>query len=418
MHPDFLVCATWVSSFSRLNCPVLRQVTSTRGVPWRVACFLKPPFYVTYLSVALQWKKSPFEITLFSTLNNTMAAPSGSQADPDAETNLSSRTRISAMIREDWAQSAKEDGNDNSLWEDVFGFVSSTSSRYTRSDVPVQLLEEDMHDLWYLFFQASMNISGERAEQDRLVMQILYARELGALLRKGENMEIIGEAVTRDGRIYKDLPFLVGDMTDYWIRESGSMSTDQRQNFASFLAKASAAGVADDKLCGCALIILRDTLESTTRLGKGASSPTVVPERQDDCRSNEGLSIAELLPAANAWIFHAGHKIVQLSDNSVNIFPIQVGMLGDLARAEGVIPETGGFSPQRWLFWVKRLGEIEKSETVGEEEAGTATFARGMMNSMLNIVACSDSTMTRELARQGKLPYQWVFEGKQGPLSS
>lgn len=119
------------------------------------------------------------------------------------------------MIREDWAQSAKEDGNDNSLWEDVFGFVSSTSSRYTRSDVPAQLLEEDMHDLWYLFFQASMNISGERAEQDRLIMQILYARELGVLLRKGENMEIIGEAVTRDGRIYKDLPFLVGDMTDY-----------------------------------------------------------------------------------------------------------------------------------------------------------------------------------------------------------
>jgi hypothetical protein len=231
-------------------------------------------------------------------------------------------------------------------------------------------------------------------------------------------MEIIGEAVTRDGKIYKDLPFLVGDMTDYWIRESGSMSTNQRQNFASFLAKLSAAGVADDKLCGCALITLRDTLESTTRLGKDVPGHTVVSERQDDRQSNEGLSIAELLPAANAWIFHAGHKIVQLSDNSVNIFPVQVGMLGDLARVEGVIPENRGFSPQRWLFWVKRLGEIEKSETGGDEEAGIATFARGMMNTMLNIVACSDSTMTRELARQGKLPYQWVFEGKQGPSSS
>jgi hypothetical protein len=93
-------------------------------------------------------------------------------------------------------------------------------------------------------------------------------------------------------------------------------------------------------------------------------------------------------------------------------------MLGDLARAEGVIPENGGFSPQRWLFWVKRLGEIEKSETVGEEEAGIAAFAGGMMNSMLNMVTSSDSTMTRELARQEKLPYQWVLEGKQGPPSS
>jgi hypothetical protein len=325
------------------------------------------------------------------------------------------------MIREGWAQSAKEGGNDNSLWEEVFSLVSSTLSRYTRSDVPIQLFEEDMHDLWHLFFQASMNISGERAEQDRLVMQILYARELGVLLRKGENMEIIGEAVTRDGKIYKDLPFLVGDMTDYWIRESHSMSTNQRQNFASFLAKVSAAGVADDKLCGCALIILRDTLESTTRLAKGAPSPIVVSERQaeqGDHRNDEALSIAELLPAANAWIFYAGHKIIQLSDNCVNIFPVQVGMLGDLARAEGVIPEKGGFSPQRWLFWVKRLGEIEKSETVGEEEAEIATFARGMMNSMLNMVTSSDSMMTRELARQEKLPYQWVLEGKQGPPSS
>jgi hypothetical protein len=38
-----------------------------------------------------------------------------------------------------------------------------------------------------------------------------------------------------------------------------------------------------------------------------------------------------------------------------------------------------------------------------------------MMNSMLNIVSCSDSIMTRELARQKKLPYEWVQEGKQGP---
>jgi hypothetical protein len=185
------------------------------------------------------------------------------------------------MIRESWTQSAKEGGNDNSLWQGVFSHISSTLYRYTRTGSSIQLFEWDMHDLWYLFFQASMNISGERAEQDRLVAQILYARELGALLRKGENMEIIREAVTRAGKIYKDLPFLVGDMTDYWIRGSDSMSTDQRQNFASFLAKLSAVGIADDELCGYALIDLRDTLESTRRLGKAATGPAVVSERQD-----------------------------------------------------------------------------------------------------------------------------------------
>jgi hypothetical protein len=85
--------------------------------------------------------------------------------------------------------------------------------------------------------------------------------------------------VTRDGKIYRDLPFLVGDMTDYWIRESGTMSTDQRQNFASFLAKLSAVGVASGKLYGCALIVLRDTLESTRRLGKAVPSSAVVSRR-------------------------------------------------------------------------------------------------------------------------------------------
>ena len=202
------------------------------------------------------------------------------------------------------------------------------------------------------------------------------------------------------------------------------MSIDQCQNFASFLAKWSAVGVADDRLCGCALIVLHDTLESTRPLGKVTPCPTVVSERQDhrvgqdDHRSNEVISIAELLPAANAWIFHAGHKIIQLSDNSVNILSTQVRMLGELARAGGVVPESGGFSPQKWLFWVKRLGEIEKSEMAGEEEAGIATFARWMMNSMLNTITCSGSTMTRELARQKKLPYEWMLEGRQGPSSS
>jgi hypothetical protein len=219
--------------------------------------------------------------------------------------------------------------------------------------------------------------------------------------------------VTQDGKIWKDLPFLVRDMTNYWIQESGSMSTDQRRNFASFLAKLSAVGVADDKLCGCALIVLRDTLESTRRLNKAAPGPTVATDGQDHQKererhqSNEDLSIAELLPAANMWLFNAPHKIIQLSDNSVNIFPPQVGMLGELARAEGVVPESGGFSSQRWLFWVKRLEQIGKSETVGEEGEEVTAFARKMMNNMLLPVGEFDSAMKRELAGQGKLEDGW-----------
>jgi hypothetical protein len=182
-----------------------------------------------------------------------------------------------------------------------------------------------MHDLWYRFSQASMNISSERAEQDRLVVQMLYVREVGVLTRKEENMEIIQEAVTRDGKIYRDLPFLAGDMTDYWIRESASMSADQRLNFSSFLAKLSAVGIAEDNLCDCALIVFRDTLESTRRLDKAIPGPASASERedhqvgQDDYRTSDTLSIAKLLPAANAWIFHAAYKIIQPSEHSVTV---------------------------------------------------------------------------------------------------
>jgi hypothetical protein len=341
-----------------------------------------------------------------------MTSPSGSQADPIAEASLSPRAKISAIARECYARVAKEGGDDNRLWVTADSTFSSTSLRYTISSHPIEPFEWDMHDLWYLYLHASMNINNERAEQDRLVMQILYARELGVLVRKGANMEIREEAVTQDGKIWKDLPFLVGDMTNYWIQESGSMSTDQRRNFASFLAKLSAVGIVDDKLCGCALIVLRDALESTRRLSKAAPGPTVVSDRQDHQKkqghqSDEDLSIAELLPAANMWLLNAPHKIIQLSDKSVNIFPPQVGMLGELARAEGVVPESGGFSPQRWLFWVKRLEQIGESETFGEEDEEVTAFARGVMNNMILPVSEVDSAMKRELAAQGKLDDGW-----------
>lgn len=412
LHPSFVVCAT-------------DEKVIFVTPPGQSSGFLELSFCVAYLSLLLRWEKVlipaldisnlayKLSFHIFSHLNNTMTSLRGFQADTVAGISLNSRAKVSAIARECYAQSAKEGGNDNNLWVTANSAFSSTSLRYTRSSHPIEDFEWDMHDLWYLYLQASMNISSERAEQDRLVGQILYARELGVLVRKGGNMEMIEEAVTQDGKIWKDLPFLVRDMTNYWIQESGSMSTDQRRNFASFLAKLSAVGVADDKLCGCALIVLRDTLESTRRLNKAAPGPTVATDGQDHQKeqerhqSNEDLSIAELLPAANMWLFNAPHKIIQLSDNSVNIFPPQVGMLGELARAEGVVPESGGFSSQRWLFWVKRLEQIGKSETVGEEGEEVTAFARKMMNNMLLPVGEFDSAMKRELAGQGKLEDGW-----------
>lgn len=330
-----------------------------------------------------------------------MAEPFETQiAHTAEESDLSPRARASAIYRECSTKSAKEDGDKNTLWISAISAISNTSLRYTRFNRPINEFVWDMHDLWHLFYHASMNINEDRPEQDRLVGQVLYARELGILKRKGKDMEVIGEAVTTQGKIWKDLPFLVEDMTDYWTRDCGTMTKSQRMNFASFLAKLSAVGVGESGLCGCALVILRETLE-TKRPLVNAVTPEVLEDGEHNRHGTENLSVADLLPAANMWLFKAGNKVIELSQNSEDLFPAQTGALGELAQAEGIVPAHGGFSPQRWLFWLKRLEELE-NEASGEDKE-LAAFAQGVRNNMILMAGESDSEMSRELEHRGLL---------------
>jgi hypothetical protein len=51
---------------------------------------------------------------------------------------------------------------------------------------------------------------------------------------------------------------------------------------------------------------------------------------------------------------------MQLSDNFVDIFPLHIEVPGELARTEGVVSESSGFSSQRWLFWLKQLEQKQQ----------------------------------------------------------
>ena len=134
------------------------------------------------------------------------------------------------------------------------------------------------------------------------------------------------------------------------------MTKSQRTNFASFLAKLSATGVGENGLCGCAFVVLRDALEMTRPLlNRVASRAQNGQDDEHGQRTTESLIVADLLPAVNMWFFMAGNKIIELSQKSADLFPARVGAFGTLAQAERVVPEHGGFSPQRWLFWTKRL---------------------------------------------------------------
>jgi hypothetical protein len=76
------------------------------------------------------------------------------------------------------------------------------------------------------------------------VVQILSTREMGTLTRtkKTAGVQAVVEWMAKDGaKIWKDLPYLVEDVTAYWLRDDITLAS--RENFAGFLAKLSAVGV-------------------------------------------------------------------------------------------------------------------------------------------------------------------------------
>ena len=328
-----------------------------------------------------------------------MSSPDKHQTSPNTQADLSPRAKVSAIVREHYAASARE-GDGRDLWISADSAITSTTRRYTHTDGPIEPFEWDMHDLWYLHFQAAMYIDDQSAEQDKLVLQIIGARELGTLTRLGgQNAE--GEVITSDGGIWTHLPFLVGDMMGYWVKEKDGMGVKQRQNFSSFLAKLSAAGVRSKELSDIGLVILRDTFEIERPLGRLEATDTgVVEQQQGERQSTEDLSVADLLRAANSWLINARHKTLQLSEKALNTFDDEVGMLGDLAQADGL--DSAGFSPQRWIFWIKRLEQIEDQAAVSGNES-YATYARRVKENMTMTADETGSGIKRELLRIGKL---------------
>ena len=178
-----------------------------------------------------------------------------------AEAVMTSRMRISALARQSWAETGASEGDDNSLWISANSMWSSINNRYSIGQARGEDFEVDLHDLWFIYYHAAMNVSSASPNQDRLVVQILQAREQGALVRCRLDGNTIDTASTADGVIWTDLPYLVPDMTSFWIKGCGSMSAAQRLNLASFLAKLASISLVHDKLCVLALVILRDSLE-------------------------------------------------------------------------------------------------------------------------------------------------------------
>ncbi|KAB8068021.1 hypothetical protein BDV29DRAFT_185219 [Aspergillus leporis] len=238
--------------------------------------------------------------------------------------------------------------NDNNFWHQTRLFVKNITSRYTKSDLSIDLYEHDLRELWYLIIQGAKVTDAKHPAQDRLAGQILHAREMGVISRRGAASGVEEEALTSNGKIWVDLPFLVQEVEVAW-KAAAELPAKQRHNLSAFIARLSAWGVCDPELCACALSIFRDTFETRRPL-------TATNDKQGDAL----LSIAELLPAAVVWFELCAYKIESLCLSTQGFVSLTIG---DLAREAQVVPDTG-FSTSRWLFWRRRLEDISHSDHV------------------------------------------------------
>lgn len=312
-----------------------------------------------------------------------------------------SRARVSSIARHLEAQSARTAGEDNTLWITADSMVRSINNRFRGGPhAPIRMFEWDLHDLWHTYYQPAMHTSDQSPKQDRLALQVLQARHLGTLTGRARGWESqeVEEAVTSDGRLWTDLPFLVSDMTEYWLSGCASMGDVKRLNFTRFLANLASVQTAEDRLSGIALIIFRDALETPRPLGHLDEEAQL---GEDPARTMESISIASLLPSVQTWLFVAGPRIIQLSEGNWNGCPHTVSHVGELPRQAAVEVPLEGFSIGRWLYWLQRLQEI-KMDATRSGDGNLADFCGRMSDAMMTTARECGTELRRSLDELGQ----------------
>jgi hypothetical protein len=362
----------------------------------------------------------------------TPSTPPGSITDDEIEDEYEG---MFAHFRATYDARARA-GDVRGLWMTANNTISHLSSHFvTEPHVDfsgVWMLQ--LKNLWHLYFVAGRHCPSEEMLAP-LVLQLIETSQRGLLARSriGSDgaLEIehapvvvqVGAHVIQQ-YVWQDLPFFVPHMTGYWVRDCARMSHTQRVRISSFWGSLVAASSAPWSygLCRIALIVLRDTLETQRRLVRAVVEPGGENSENSD-RTIDMLTMADLLPAVNEWLTRAGRRIAQLceaGDSGVAAglaLPVsdEVSQLGPLAQAAGVPPVSGGFSTQRWFYWLRRLEEIGAESTPPQPGTTMASIfvqraregkevARQVAQNMIYVASQSNSTIVQELIRMRRLP--------------
>lgn len=275
------------------------------------------------------------------------------------------------------------------------------SSRYCDVGDGVDSLEGYLHSLWYIYYQLGRNTSCETSDHDRIVLDIVRIQGLGPLTRPVPGLYGIDIARTVEGTLWNDLPFLVTDMTTFWINNFASMSSTHRLNFTSFLAKLASTRISKDRMCQIALVLFRHTFEEGRELRITDELDNEDPKR-DDC----DLDMVRLLPAAFVWIKEACENLIQLSDVYWNDCPSRISKGGQMfVESELGQRSPTGFTPWRWMYWLKRLHEIQV-EAKEAKEKSLEEYAADAIKFMVNSVETRNSGILRAYKTGGDVLHQ------------
>ncbi|PFH58492.1 hypothetical protein XA68_13600 [Ophiocordyceps unilateralis] len=296
--------------------------------------------------------------------------------------------------------SAANDDDWSALCRIMGEYISLIEEGFCRMGKGWRDTEPQLKELWTVFYVCAKEFDYSSSLHDRLALHLIRIRSRGKLYRPTHfpGGPVPAEPIRRHdmmqvamapghGFLWTDLPFLFDEMAMRWSAEFWFLESDQRVNLSSFFAKAASANLVDDKVYFFFFSLLREALEK----------PLAVDSNR----------LAILLPPTGIWFDEAGHKLIELSNASVDYFPAPVSSAGPLFEQSwlGCRWRRTGFTPGRWLFWLQRLDQIENEAIrmglVGPDSI--AKMAADAMHCMLSQVELRNTWVLKELENHGNL---------------